>query len=87
VQVVVVPVGVKKEIPTELKEAIDGIVATCKAADIRVKVDDDVRTTPGFKFNHYELLGVPVRVEVGMRDVDKGCCVTARCGLYLTKGD
>jgi prolyl-tRNA synthetase len=78
VQVVVVPVGVKKEIPAELKEAIDGIVATCKAAGIRVKVDDDVRTTPGFKFNHYELLGVPVRVEVGMRDVEKGCCVTAR---------
>ena len=31
-----------------------------------------MRTTPGFKFNHYELLGVPVRVELGMRDVEKG---------------
>ena len=35
---VIVPVGVKKEIPAELTAAIDGIVATCKAAGIRFKV-------------------------------------------------
>lgn len=54
-QVVVVPVGVKKEVPEDVRQAIDGVVATCKAAGIRVKVDDDVRTTPGFKFNYYEM--------------------------------
>jgi len=78
VQVVIVPVGCKKEIPAEVNAAMDSVVATCKAAGIRCKVDADLRTTPGFKFNYWEQKGVPVRVELGPRDVEKNCCVTGR---------
>jgi prolyl-tRNA synthetase len=39
---------------------------------VRVRVDDREDLRPGFKFNHWELRGVPVRVEVGPRDLDAG---------------
>ena len=44
---------------------------------VRVKVDDR-EETPGFKFNDWELRGVPLRIEVGPKDVDKGTVVFAR---------
>src|SRR5207247_10015855 len=44
----------------------------------RVKVDDREELTPGFKYNEWELKGVPVRVEVGPRDVEKGTVAVAR---------
>ena len=61
-----------------MNAAIDGIVATCKAAGIRVKVDANLMRTPGFKFNYWEMKGVPVRIEIGPRDVAADCCVVAR---------
>ena len=42
------------------------------------QVDGDERQTPGWKYNHWEMRGVPVRVEVGPNDVESGTCVTAR---------
>ncbi len=42
------------------------------------QVDSDERQTPGWKFNHWEMRGVPVRVEVGPKDVEAGTCVVAR---------
>ena len=47
------------------------------AEAVRVKVDDR-EETPGFKFNDWELRGVPLRIEVGPKDVDKGTVVLAR---------
>jgi len=47
------------------------------AGSVRVKVDDR-EETPGFKFNDWEMRGVPVRMEVGPKDVDKGSVVLAR---------
>ena len=47
------------------------------AEAVRVKVDDR-EETPGFKFNDWELRGVPLRIEVGPKDVDKGTVVFAR---------
>jgi len=45
-----------------------------------VRVDTDVRTnyTPGWKYNHWEMRGVPLRVELGPRDMDSGVVVVAR---------
>ncbi|PID96009.1 MAG: proline--tRNA ligase [Actinomycetales bacterium] len=48
------------------------------AAGIRVKVDDRENLTPGFKFNDWELRGVPIRLEVGPRDVAKQTVALAR---------
>jgi len=47
-------------------------------SDFRVEIDDRDEVTPGFKYNHWELRGVPLRIEVGPRDVEKGSVMTAR---------
>jgi len=59
-------------------EAAAKIVDALEAAGVRVKLDDDTRNSPGWKFNHWEMKGVPVRVEVGPKDVAKNACVVAR---------
>ncbi len=46
-----------------------------------VKVDDREQYQPGYKFNEWELKGVPVRVELGPKDLAKGACVLARRDL------
>ena len=48
---------------------------------VTVKVDDREQYQPGFKFNEWELKGVPVRVELGPKDLAKGACVLARRDL------
>jgi prolyl-tRNA synthetase len=47
-------------------------------ASIRIKVDDRTEVTPGFKFNDWELRGVPLRIEIGPKDVEKGVVTAAR---------
>src|SRR5699024_1466836 len=68
-QVVLVPVGPWKKNPA-IVEKLDEIFAALKAKGIRVRLDDSDRS-PGFKFNEWELKGVPVRVELGPRDLDQ----------------
>ena len=48
------------------------------AAGIRVKMDEREGVSPGFKFNDWEMRGVPLRLEVGPKDVAKGSVVLAR---------
>lgn len=43
-----------------------------------LQVDTNDRQTPGWKYNHWEMRGVPVRVEVGPKDVEANTCVMAR---------
>jgi prolyl-tRNA synthetase len=47
-------------------------------AEFRLKVDDRSEVTPGFKFNDWEMRGVPLRIEVGPKDVEKGSAALAR---------
>jgi len=47
-------------------------------ADVRVKVDEREGQSPGFKFNDWEMRGVPLRMEIGPKDVAKGSVVLAR---------
>jgi prolyl-tRNA synthetase len=75
VQVVVVPVAMHKE---GVREKAGEIAALLKAAGIRVKLDDDDTQSPGWKFNEWEMKGVPVRLEIGPRDIEKGQCVLVR---------
>ncbi|MBJ7603528.1 MAG: proline--tRNA ligase [Candidatus Dormibacteraeota bacterium] len=71
VQVVVVPIYRTDEARREVAEFIAGWEPGVRAAGIRLKVDwSDER--PGAKFNHWELKGVPLRLEVGPRDVAGG---------------
>ena len=77
-QVVIVPIY-KGE---ERKEALDGkgreMAALLKRAGITAKFDDNDNNRPGFKFAEYELKGVPVRVALGLRDLDNGTVEVAR---------
>jgi prolyl-tRNA synthetase len=77
-QVVIVPIY-KGE---ERKEALDAkgheLAAQLKAAGLRVKFDDNDNSRPGFKFAEYELKGVPVRIAMGLRDLDSGNVEIAR---------
>ncbi|GAB4818966.1 hypothetical protein N2152v2_006012 [Parachlorella kessleri] len=79
VQVVIVPI-LKKDADSSaaVMAAVGDMEAALKAAGIRAKVDASSEKTPGWKFNFWEMKGVPVRVEVGPRDVEAGTCVTAR---------
>ncbi len=77
IQVVVVPIYRKDEERAAVMEAIDRISADWKG-QFRFKIDDRDQVSPGFKFNEWESKGVPVRVEVGPKDVQKGTVALAR---------
>ena len=78
VQVVIVPIYKGDEQKALLDEKIHGIVASFKAAGIRVKYDDSDNQRPGWKFAEYELKGVPVRIAVGPRDLENNQVEIAR---------
>jgi prolyl-tRNA synthetase len=68
VQVVVVPIYRTDDDRARIREASGRLAGGL--ASHRVRVDDREDLRPGFKFNHWELRGVPVRVELGPRDLD-----------------
>ena len=76
VQVIIVPIIMKGKEEIVMK-ASDDIYGALKKADVRVKIDDRSNYTPGWKYNHWELKGVPIRIEVGPKDVEaqKVMCV------------
>ncbi|GIL87293.1 hypothetical protein Vretimale_1754 [Volvox reticuliferus] len=78
IQAVIIPIIKKEEDRVPVNEAAQRLADAAKAAGIRVKIDADERQTPGWKYNHWEMRGVPVRVEVGPKDLQSGTCVTAR---------
>ena len=74
IQVVIVPVQQHKE---GVLDAAASLEKTLKAAGIRVKTDDSEQS-PGWKFAEYEMKGVPLRIEIGPRDIAEGKCVIVR---------
>ena len=48
------------------------ILSELKKANIRVHLDDRDNYTPGWKFNNWEMKGVPLRIEIGPKDLQKG---------------
>jgi prolyl-tRNA synthetase len=76
-QVVIVPIWRKEDQKTAVLEATQRVRAEL-AGRFRVTVDDREEVTPGWKFNEWELRGVPLRVEIGPRDVRKESVVLAR---------
>ncbi len=78
IQVVIVPIWKQEEEKSAVLEAVSRIRNELVAAGIRVHVDDRVGITPGFKFNDWEMRGVPLRMEIGPRDVAGGTVVIAR---------
>jgi len=77
IQAVVVPIPYKGR-ETEVAEAARKVRELVAEAGIRVRLDDRDDVTPGEKFYYWELKGVPVRVEVGPRDVESGTATLCR---------
>ena len=76
IQVVIIPIFRKDEEQSLVMEAVDRIKA--ELSEFRVKVDDRTEVTPGFKFNEWELRGVPLRIEIGPKDIEKNSVALAR---------
>ena len=74
-QVVIVPIP--KPLP-EIMEVADKIVSELRALGISVKVDNDDKKRPGFKFAEHEMKGVPVRIGIGKRDLAQNQVEIAR---------
>lgn len=74
VQVIIVPIAMKKE---GVLEAANALKEELQAADIRAKVDD-TDNSPGWKYNEWEMKGVPLRIELGPRDIENKKFVAVR---------
>ena len=78
IQVVIVPIYKTDADKSRVTERCRQIAAELKASGIRVHLDDRDQHTPGFKFNYWEQKGVPVRLNIGPKDVDKNVVEVAR---------
>jgi prolyl-tRNA synthetase len=78
IQAVIVPIFKNDAERARVMEVADRIFIELKAAGIRTRMDDRDNVSSGFKFNDWEMRGVPVRVEVGPKDVEKGTVALAR---------
>jgi prolyl-tRNA synthetase len=76
-QVVIVPI-VQGDDNADVLRAAAALADELRAAAVRVRVDDRPDYRPGFKFNQWELKGVPVRVEIGSRDLAEAAVTVVR---------
>src|SRR5262249_23547846 len=90
IHAVIVPIFKSADEKRAVLEAAEKLAAAVREVPLRewlnyepvvVKVDDREQYQPGYKFHEWELKGVPVRVELGPKDVAKNCCVLARRDL------
>jgi len=74
IQVVIVPIAQHKDgVLDKVYELKDSI-----KDKFRVKIDDRDKYSPGYKFNYWEMKGVPIRIEMGPRDIENGECIIVR---------
>jgi prolyl-tRNA synthetase len=78
IQAVIIPIFKSDRETATVMETVSRVQAELKAAGIRVKVDARTEVTPGFKFNDWEMRGVPLRIEIGPKDIEKGTVTLAR---------
>ena len=76
IQIVLIPIYKNDAERSAVMEVVERIKA--ELAEFRLKVDDRTEVTPGFKFNDWEMRGVPLRIEIGPKDVEKGTVAMAR---------
>jgi len=77
VQVVIVPIYYKKK-EEKVREVADQVLSRLSSAGLRVYLDNRDELTPGAKYYYHELRGVPVRLEIGPRDVEKNQVTVVR---------
>ena len=90
IQLVIIPIAKNEEEEKDLKDYLEPITAALKKSKIRV-YEDWTNNSPGFKFNEWEMKGVPLRMEVGPRDIKEQKVVLARrdekSKLFIPKDD
>ena len=90
IQLVIIPIAKNEEEEKDLKDYLEPITAALKKSKIRV-YEDWTNNSPGFKFNEWEMKGVPLRMEVGPRDIKEQKVVLARRDekgkLFIPKDD
>jgi prolyl-tRNA synthetase len=82
IQVVVVPIPYKGAEPEMILSKAKGIFKSLQERGIETILDDRAEYTPGWKFNEWELKGVPIRIEIGPRDVKQKQVTMARRDTY-----
>jgi prolyl-tRNA synthetase len=75
-QIVIVPIFKNDDEKAVVMECVDKVMAQLK--EFRIKLDDRTELTPGFKYHEWELRGVPLRLEIGPKDVEKNSVMAAR---------
>jgi prolyl-tRNA synthetase len=78
IQVVIVPIYYKKVERKKVLKKCKEVLEKLNKVEVRAIVDDREEYTPGWKFNEWELKGVPVRIEIGIKDIEKKQVVIAR---------
>lgn len=78
IQVVIVPIYKGEEQLSAISEKVEPLVRELRSKGISVKYDNRDTHKPGWKFNEYELKGVPVRLAIGQRDMENGTYEVAR---------
>jgi len=78
IQVVIVPIYKSDEQLEEISATVAELTTALRSLKIAVKYDDRTTQKPGFKFNEYELKGVPIRIAVGPKDLENGTFEVAR---------
>ena len=78
IQVVIIPIYKGDEQQAQIAEVAQKIKASLEEKNIRVKFDNRDKFKPGYKFNEYELKGVPLRIAIGPKDLEKGTLEIAR---------
>ncbi len=78
IQVIIVPIFKNKEQQQAIARVAEKLQNELRQHNIKVKFDNRETQTPGFKFNHYELKGVPLRIAIGPKDIEKGSVEIAR---------
>ena len=80
-EVIIIPIWKSDEEETGVREFLTKIERALNSAGVTYKIDDRKNYTPGWKFNEWELKGIPLRIEVGPRDVKENQLVMVRRDL------
>ena len=78
IQVVIVPIYKSDEQLDEISTTVNEVVSALRNLNISVKFDNRTNQKPGFKFNEYELKGVPIRIAIGPKDLENATFEVAR---------
>jgi len=84
IQVVIVPIFRTDEEKEKVMDVVERVAGDLDS--LRVEIDDRTEMTPGFKFNDWELRGVPLRIEIGPKDVQNDSVVAARRDIFGRDG-